>query len=790
MSIREFAGQSWEFVGVDAVARRPGSAPDTTQGFPTRWWAFGPLRPETTRCVAYSCLAEFGGYEAQPLVSADIASLTGIPEQLHAGDATLAGRDLCWRDQTLDFGALYGGASLGAQAWAMAEFEVDKPTTVILGASADYWMQWWIDGREVLSTLADGNGTDPTGARPPAPGDFAVRHTFAPGKHLIVVRAISGCGAWQVKADFVGPEAELRGTRQYDHWEIHDGGALLLPPRALSTPDLAVRTDTCFVDETIECDVVLHDHHGMVGVVFGAQDAAHYYWAYHPRWGQNWRMRVFYLCVGKVEDTTNVTNLAMMRMPNVVCHVNARHHLKLERRGGQIRMWIDGVRGPSLADDTYGAGAVGIRGVGDYEVCNFSATGTAVDAEWQSGVVPAPTWYYPTDDTGYGTIRNHNNCLLKLSGGEILTAIRSHEGGFYDQDPNAQVQHYLSADGGRTWQEDGEPLSPSDLPPGTYVALEGNVVRLVATAPVDDAEVRHTFGAMRQVDDERPADTVKMNLPSSWRDNVAWASNNLKLVCYDSVDKGLTWSEPKDAEMRGDWRSLFGGPFRVLLVQVKRLRDGTLLALFLREFPNKLLKDFYAALPRPEKLGESTWPVGHRAGFCARSQDNGLSWEPPVPMDTANFVAGLPPESPLADFSEIAVGQLPTGRIVALTRTVRSPHNWQTWSDDGGRTWRQACYSTFSITGGPIMVATASGYLAVVGREIGLALHTSVDGGLNWDAGTVLDSDPWCNPCMIEAEPDILLVFSFAPNPDNRTPAVPKMFRIRMTADGPLPLSP
>ena len=161
-----------------------------------------------------------------------------------------------------------------------------------------------------------------------------------------------------------------------------------------------------------------------------------------------------------------------------------------------------------------------------------------------------------------------------------------------------------------------------------------------------------------------------------------------------------------------------------------------------------------------------------------------------MPLDTAAFVSTQPPESPLADYSEVALAQLPTGRIVALTRTSRSPHNWQTWSDDNGRTWRQACYGTFAITGGPIMVGTASGYLAVVGREGGLTLHTSVDGGLNWDAGTVLDPDPWCNPAMIESEPDVLLIFNHAPAPDLRSPGMPKLFRMRMTDKGPVPLSP
>lgn len=785
MAVNQIADHTWEF-DVDAVVRRPADEPDTTAGFPDHWRAFGPLGPESTHRFSY------GGrdYKAHPVVSADVESLSEIPHSLTASDITLEGQDLVRSGQVLDFAALYGGANLGAQAWAMAEVEFEQSTTVVLGSSADHWMQWWIDGQEVLNTLETGNDTDPTGARPPAPGDFAVRHTFEPGRHLIVVRVVSGVGGWQLMADFVDAATELRGTRRRDHWEIHDNGTRLLPPLAFNRPNLAVQDATCLGDETIECDFLLHDHHGMVGVVFGAQDAAHYYWAYHPRWGQNWRMRVFYLCIAKVEGTTQVTNLAMMRMPNVVCHVNARHHLRLERRGSEIRFSVDGVHGPVVVDDTYGAGAVGIGGVGDYEVFDFDASGAAADAKWQSGVTPTPTWFHPTDYTGYGSICNHNNCLLKLSGGEILAGIRSHDGGFFDKDPNAQVQHYLSADNGVSWQAHGGVMQPSDLPPGTYIPLDDDVVRLVATAPVEDALVQQMKGPMRETDKEKPEDTVKMNLPSSWRDNVTWASNNLKLVCYDSTDKGLTWSAPKDAEMRGDWGSLFGGPFRVLLVQTKKLRDGTLLALFLRGFPPKLLKEYYEDLPRPEKIGESTWPIGHAAGFCARSEDNGMSWEAPVPMDTANFVAGAPPESPLADYSEIGAGQLPSGRIVALTRTVRSPHNWQTWSDDGGRTWRQACYSTFSITGGHIMIATASGYLAVVGREIGMTLHTSVDGGLNWDVGTVLDYDPWCNPCMIEAEPDVLLVFNYAPSVDMRTPAMPRMYRVRLTANGPLPLTP
>ena len=85
------------------------------------------------------------------------------------------------------------------------------------------------------------------------------------------------------------------------------------------------------------------------------------------------------------------------------------------------------------------------------------------------------------------------------------------------------------------------------------------------------------------------------------------------------------------------------------------------------------------------------------------------------------------------------------------------------------------------------MVATASGYLALVGRQTGLGLHTSVDGGLNWDAGTLLDHDCWFNGHLIETEPDVILLYYFNPGGVN-TPAFPRMQHLRITPEGPVPV--
>ena len=42
---------------------------------------------------------------------------------------------------------------------------------------------------------------------------------------------------------------------------------------------------------------------GYVGIVFGAQDAEHYYFSHLPRWGQLYRARAFYAAIGKADGS-------------------------------------------------------------------------------------------------------------------------------------------------------------------------------------------------------------------------------------------------------------------------------------------------------------------------------------------------------------------------------------------------------------------------------------------------------------------------------------------------------
>jgi hypothetical protein len=153
-------------------------------------------------------------------------------------------------------------------------------------------------------------------------------------------------------------------------------------------------------------------------------------------------------------------------------------------------------------------------------------------------------------------------------------------------------------------------------------------------------------------------------------------------------------------------------------------------------------------------------------------------------MDNANFNDGYPPDSPVADYTETPFAQLPNGRLVAMSRSCAAPFMWQTHSDDGGRTWRQSCYASFSGAGNPQLVATQSGYLVLIARCSGVGMHVSSDGGTNWSPGGILDSPNYYNGLAIEVEPDVIL---------NAYPIIDvipghlRVQRVRVTADGPAP---
>ncbi len=105
----------------------------------------------------------------------------------------------------------------------------------------------------------------------------------------------------------------------------------------------------------------------------------------------------------------------------------------------------------------------------------------------------------------------------------------------------------------------------------------------------------------------------------------------------------------------------------------------------------------------------------------------------------------------------VSAAQLSCGRVMGFIRPVYSPWMWETWSDDGGRSWGACVRGPFPGYAAPNMLRTASGTLLIAHRMPMLTVHCSLDEGRTWDQGTTIDSGLWAMGSMIEIEPDLVL---------------------------------
>ena len=744
--------EQWDFIDHEGQVTRLPSDAVSDVPFPTTWRVFGPVSANNTTIDWAHKENYMWCQEVIPSANAHVKDLDSIPDSLVIGEETFEGHDVSLVGDTLDFSATFGGHEAGQQAYAISEIEVDKETEVIFGAGCDWWMQWWIDGELICDTLERGNRIGFPWPKESENSiikrtDHCFRRTLIPGKHLIIFRIFSGKVSYLLRTGLVSSRDELFYSLPYsDKWDfLPDLNEIQAPS---TRPDketwkhtMAMRTDLYLADETLECDFLLIDHSGNFGFIFGAQDNDHYYWAQIPKWGQLFRARALYAAISIADGTGYHRNLKMELMHNVAMHGNSWHTMKLERRGNKIQMWIDGVKGPSVIDDTYGAGRVGIGGFSRYHIRNLKIDGKPAESRiWPSEDRRGLPWTEPVSDYKSG---DHHWLwgLFQFKSGEVVLPVETTHDGFATErrtSDNSDVYLYHSLDYGRNWEVYGGPLTWEGIGPW------------FETSP----------GILR---------------------SVQWSSSDRCMVLRDSFDKGITWSEAGTGKLLGNWdRDLLDGSSRNEFVGGSaQLRDGTLLMQIMHS-PNQ-------ENPQPgASHGMATWGTGLYQGYCSRSEDNGLTWSEPVPMDTATHMLGDEPESPCGDLTESTFGELPGGRIVMLARPVRSATMWQTHSDDGGRSWSLACRAPFSGAGGPNMVATQSGYLAIIKRGPGLGLHTSIDGGLNWDEGTMIDFNTSYNGGLVEVEPDVLLV-STPSAIDEIRPAPARTYRVRITPDGPVP---
>ncbi len=163
--------------------------------WPARWLVFGPF-PKGTPPAAAEALGR-------------------VPERMLIGETAATGRELLAVNGVLDFTCLYGGYGFEPLApgqqprafprgeavsdmdaeqrvcYAFAKVRCEQAGKLVIGAGADWWMQWFLDGRSVYNTLASGNG-----AKPYSPAN----HTFAAdveaGEHVLAVMVKAGSAGW------------------------------------------------------------------------------------------------------------------------------------------------------------------------------------------------------------------------------------------------------------------------------------------------------------------------------------------------------------------------------------------------------------------------------------------------------------------------------------------------------------------------------------------------------------------------------------------------------------------
>ncbi len=158
-----------------------------TPAWPAEWTAFGPV----PRAAGMETTGHPGRDQLLPG-----SVLASIPDTLEIGSQTYKGKPVSPdAGGRFDLGALFGGAQRGNTVYLLAPVTAESSTVLAVGAGADWWMQWWLDGRPVFDTLATGNRKAPI-----SPDNYTFELSLAQGDHVLAVAVISGSGEFMLTA--------------------------------------------------------------------------------------------------------------------------------------------------------------------------------------------------------------------------------------------------------------------------------------------------------------------------------------------------------------------------------------------------------------------------------------------------------------------------------------------------------------------------------------------------------------------------------------------------------------
>ena len=135
--------------------------------WPDEWVMFGPVTWD------------------DPVVPAE--QLAAIPERLTISEETFVGRQVRFTNHLIDLAEVLGRRERGMTVYLFGTVVAPRDMDVLIGAGADWWMQWWVNGETAHDTLEEGNRSQ----------DFTIgAHVFdarlRAGENVVVARVIGG----------------------------------------------------------------------------------------------------------------------------------------------------------------------------------------------------------------------------------------------------------------------------------------------------------------------------------------------------------------------------------------------------------------------------------------------------------------------------------------------------------------------------------------------------------------------------------------------------------------------
>ena len=457
--------------------------------------------------------------------------------------------------------------------------------------------------------------------------------------------------------------------------------------------------------------------HTDAGLILRATDPQHFYLLHFPDCGQASRAQNFWVALSKMDTSGALKILKLSYVRRVASHPSGLwHDVELQLCGKHLEARIDG-RGVFQTDDldNLDPGYLGLMSFSKARIDKMTIQGrTEKIKRWRDEDCREPNWFYPCPDTEFGPWQRPIN-LIKLDDGQLLLNYA------VQRDTKCpEGKHVLegaiscllarSSDGGRTWVR-GEPLDSALVqnrlrPPFMHLTPGNKLIGIV-------------YGE----------------------------EGGYQLT--QSKDAGRTWSPLSPINVGpvpADLEYLRMSPQGLL-----NLRDGSMLM---------LLAGKHRSSPSPTPVDQSrdilAWGKMHCQAYTCRSSDDGQSWSEPVPADNPGCFYDKP-ITPNLDLTEISAVEVADGQVMALIRPLYAPWMWESWSQDGGKTWGPAMRGPFPGYAACNMIRTSSGAILIAHRLPGLTVNCSFDGGMNWDQGTIIDSAVWAMGSMVEVEPDLVL---------------------------------